>query len=119
MAANDSVLEGDSTKSGADGDNNHRSEGGQGEGSVKVKMIANVPVTKLEGLLRKLYDEDSEKYDKMAIVDIRRVLETRLNLPPRTLKKAEGLVGLIERLDTDMANEKDKEREKGKKKGKR
>jgi len=103
-----SVLEKESTKPSADGDNNHRGEGGQGEnGSVK---IANVPVTKLEGLLQALYDENSDRFLELSVAEIRRELEKRLNLEPRTLKKAEGLLSLIDRFDRDITKkEKSKE----------
>jgi len=108
MATN-SVLEKEGTKPGADGDNNHRSEGGQGENG-SVRRIQNVPVTKLEGLLRALYDEDSDRFLELSVAEIRRELEKRLNLEARTLKNAVGLVELIEQFDADLTKkEKSKE----------
>jgi len=114
MTSKDSVLVNDreSTKPSADGDDNRRSEGGQGENG-SVRRIANVPVTQLEVLLRKLFDEDSDRFLELSVAEIRRELEKRLSLPDRTLKNAQGLVELIEQFDSELAKkEKSKDKEK-------
>jgi len=116
MATKDSNTERESTKPSADGDNNYRNEGGQGDNG-SVKKIANVPVTQLENVLRKIYDDDSDRFRKLSVAEIRREMEKRLSLPDRTLKKANGLLALIEQFDNELtkkekSRDKDKEREK-------
>jgi hypothetical protein len=117
MATNSVLDEKESTKSGADGDTSHRSEGGD-NGSVK-KMIKGIPVTQLEDILKVLSAENSERFLEWSVAEIRRELEKRMNLSPRTLKNAPGLVALIGAFDTDLAKReknKDKNREKDRQK---
>jgi len=102
MATKDSNTERESTKPSADGDNNYRSEGGQGDNG-SVKKIANVAVTQLESVLRKIYDDDSDRFLELSVAEIRREMEKRLHLPDRTLKKANGLLPLIEQFDSELA----------------